>query len=365
MAKLARSLHLRGRMSSLHPWIAPALGAWLLSTSLASAQDAGTNSTGAILVTPISIGAEDVNDLGEIKLGLDNCERNDIVVFELDDVPADKSTIAIYTGTDCNETDRNDEDVNRCEFVAMPPTDEQIRDLRIEIRARDLVGDCSSGLDSMPTIWFLAVDDPNAAEDVGKNYGAYAELNIDLNAPDAPGKVVGGAGENQIPIEWDADESDIDHFIVYIDSEPTEGGGAGEGGDDEDGGGSANTGDCGSSVLLPDTDADDLPESIRRKTVDEPTATGVELRPGDIDGTIAAVAVVAVDDAGNQSPLSNTGCVKVVPTESFWDRYEANGGEAHAGCPCSALGPTHAQSAWPVALSLLVLARGARRRRPS
>jgi hypothetical protein len=355
---------LRGGAMSM---IAPALGAWLLFTSFASAQDASTSAgQGGIIANLLTIGGEEVNTLAEIKLGIADCDANATLEFELDGTPMNKASIDIYTGTNCNRTDRINEDVQRCTYVDTRETNEQTQDLRLELMARDLVEDCASGTESMPTIWFLAVDDPMSAEDVGNNYATYELLGIDMSAPDAPTEVVGGSGENEIPIEWDTDEADIDRFIVFIDDNPTEGGGgAGSGGEADGGGASANTGDCGSSVLQPNMSADDVPSSIRRKEVNEPTATGFELSPGDVGGMMAAVAVVAVDEAGNQSPLSNTACVKVVPTEGFWDRYEANGGKAQGGCPCSALGPAQLQTAWPVALALLLLRRSSRRRRPS
>jgi hypothetical protein len=108
-------------------------------------------------------------------------------------------------------------------------------------------------------------------------------------------------------------------------------------------------------VLTEGADPASLPSTLPQKRVNEPTASGVELTADDIDGESAAVAVVAVDEAGNQSPLSNIGCVKVVPTEGFWDRYQNQGGEGQAGCPCSALGTVHLHSAWPIALSLLLV----------
>jgi hypothetical protein len=367
-------------MSPSYSWIAPALGAWLLSTSFARAQDAGsTSGAGGIAVNLITIGGEDVNTIAEINLGIADCDDDAALVFELDGTSADKESIDIYVGENCDRTDRINEDVNRCKYITTKETNEQTRDLRIEVMAKALVAAsqdrdvdeevCGSGVESMPTIWFLAVDNPMSAEDVGTGFGTYEALGIDMRAPDAPTEVVGGSGENEIPIEWETDETDIERFIVFIDNDPIEGGGgAGSGGSTDGGttdGGSANTGDCSSSVLQAGANPDDVPSGIRRKQVNEPTATGFELTPDDVDGMMAAVAVAAVDEAGNQSALSNVGCVKVVPTEGFWDRYQANGGTAEGGCPCSALGPAQLHSAWPVALSLLFLRRSARRRRSS
>jgi hypothetical protein len=107
---------------------------------------------------------------------------------------------------------------------------------------------------------------------------------------------------------------------------------------------------------------------IVRKKVGEPTATGVKLKPGDIgggDGSSAAIAVVAIDQAGNESLVSEIACVKVVPTEGFWDRYQSDPNAVDPGCPCTAMGPAQLESAWPIALSLALCGLSARRRRRS
>jgi hypothetical protein len=351
-----------------HARIGLALAAWLQVATPASAQDAGTttNGQGDIHVSLQSIGGGEVNTLVQTRLGIDHCERNDAVVFRLDNVPSSMESIDIYTeGDDCNATTSRDEDTDRCRYLTTQPTDGNTQDVDVTVMAREFFESCDAGQKATLTVWFLSVPGPESSADVGRNYGTY-ELVADSQPPDAPSEVVGGRGENQIPIEWDTSDSDLERFIIFIDNNPTEGGGAGAAGTESAGdGGSANTGDCGSSVLQSGADAGDVPSTVRRKELAEPTATRIELGPDDIRGTVAAVAVVAVDEAGNMSPLSNIGCVRVEPTQSFWDRYEANGGAGQAGCPCSALGPVHAHSAWPVALALLFIRRSGRRRRSS
>jgi hypothetical protein len=85
----------------------------------------------------------------------------------------------------------------------------------------------------------------------------------------------------------------------------------------------------------------------------------------DLGSKLAAVGVIAVDLAGNASPVSNIACVKVVPTTGFWDKYKANGGKAESGCACSLPGaPIDVAAGWPVGLVLGGLAlRGVRARR--
>src|SRR5687768_15105807 len=228
MPKLARSLHLRGRMSPSHSWVAAALGAWLLATPLASAQDAGTTSSaGTINVNAITVGGEDVT-LEGVLLGIAECEGDEVILFELDNVPADRSSIDIYLGERCNQTDRNNADTDPCDYLTTLSTDGKTRDLMIEIGAADLFLDGrSEPTGSDPTLWFLAVDNPMSEEDVGAGYGVYGandELKLDNTRPDPPTDVTGGSGENRITVSWDTDQAMLRGFRVYIDSNPTQGG---------------------------------------------------------------------------------------------------------------------------------------------
>ena len=353
----------------------------------ASAQLAGTggssglpnsSTAGDLTARALRVGGEDVK-LGVIPVGINECDSNANVDFELDGVPDGKS-IDVYLGEGCNQVNSRDDDgTGDCDYIGNFDS-ELTRQQPVVITTRALMGDeCSQNMESMPKIWFLAVSTPGGNEDVGKLYTMLDNLRLDTRAPAAPTGVQGGSGEKRIPVEWDASGSDLESFIVLIDPRPTAGGGAGgsggtSGGDDEDGGvdnepatggGSAASGECGSSVLTPRGSIDGLPSSIKRKTINEATATGVDLSPNDIDGEIAAIAVVAVDEAGNASVMSELACVKIVPTDGFWDRYQREGDAVAGGCPCAALGPAHLDSAWPVGLALVLIARSARRRRRS
>jgi hypothetical protein len=127
-----------------------------------------------------------------------------------------------------------------------------------------------------------------------------------------------------------------------------------------------NTGACGPTLLSAGETAAQVPSGVTIKMVNQPTATGVDLVPADLKGAKkATIAVAAIDLAGNQGPLSNLACVKVVNTTGFLDRYKSNGGTVNAGCPCSAMGPVQVENAVPVALATSLLVLGSRRRRRS
>jgi hypothetical protein len=379
-------------------------GAWLLALAPPAFAQTDTDTTttaGSLVVRALSVGGEEVK-LGDIPIGIAECKADADIVFEIDGVP-EENTVDVYLGEACNQPTSRDSDTNsNCDYVGNFPSNDQTRGLRLTIKTTQLIDDCDEPKESTPKIWFLAVTDPGKNEDVDNFYGTLTEdrkVRLDTRAPSAPTMVEGGTGEKQIPVSWDAPGSDLEGFIVLIDQRPTDGGGSGGGGasgasgsgaggddgDDADqdggpavaadggqtaepaptGGGSSSDGECGSSVLTPNGSAANLGSGVKRKEVNEATATGIDLSPNDIGGEAATVAVVAVDEAGNESPISELVCVRVVPTESFWDRYQGEDDAVEGGCPCTALGPAQLGSAWPVALSLWFVARSARRRRRS
>lgn len=315
--------------------LALAAGALVLAALAPAAASAQS-----ITVTINSIDGEAVNTLGEYRLGLQDCLDDVELEFELMGVPSDKSTIDVYEGNNCNDPSRDSDDTDTCDYLTSFETQEST-ELIVTLNASVL--GCMEGTSQQPTLWFLAVDSSESGEEVGQRYGTF-EIEVDASAPNAPTDVEGGTGENQIPVEWETSDSDLDSFIIYIDSSPTDGD-AGIG--------------CGSSVLV---EGQPPPSGgVTTKTINEANATSANLRPSDLDGTRAAVAVVAVDDAGNESPLSNISCVEIVPTTSFWEDYQSDPNAVDGGCPCAAVGPVHVENGWPILLALCAL--GLRRRR--
>jgi hypothetical protein len=90
---------------------------------------------------------------------------------------------------------------------------------------------------------------------------------------------------------------------------------------------------------------DGISKGAKSTTVDN--AVGV--------GESAAVGVVAVDPAGNESVLSNTACLTGVPTNGFWDEYMASGGMAKSGCSVTRLSRTHVAQWLLMGLALFAL----------
>lgn len=278
--------------------------------------------------------------VGTLELSQADCDDDAEVLFRLSALGG-KERVDIYKGSNCASTERDEPDMTTCDWIkTVEPSEETMVD--ITMTATEL--GCEEGSGD-PKLWFLPVDQSRTGEDVGDAY-ATIDFSIDTSGPDAPTDLEGGAGENQIPVSWKTDDDDIDGFVVYIDSSPIDG--------------DAGTG-CGSDVLIPGEPAPSGAGGYTTKPVNRASAQGVDLDKDDIDGDRAAVAVVAIDIAGNKSVLSDLTCVEVVPTTSPWDLYEMRSDAVEPGCPCAAMGTVHAETAWPVALALTLL--GMRRRR--
>jgi hypothetical protein len=336
------------------------LATLLACPALAFAQEDGETtsnaSKGDIAVAVISIGGREISTTStEYFASAADCTADRDIVVELDGVNSEK-TIDIWVGTNCASTERKDDNKDPCTFIDNVDTDERTQDIEITVPVASLVDSCDDAGAESPTIWFLAVEDSDSSEDVGNEYGTL-KVTIDTDPPSAPTSVKGGSGENEIPVSWKVGEK-VERFIVYVDS-----GDSGSVGDDAGTSGDGGTGDqCGTGKLVPGQSGEDV-FGVKEVRVNSATATGVRLGPDDIDGSVAAVAVVAIDEAGNRSNLSSVACVRVVPTFGYRDLYEMENGEIQQGCPCSAAGPQQLKASWPIALAIGFIAYRARRRR--
>lgn len=375
----------------------------MLATSVQAQGTGGTGgstssgSLGGIRITLVSIGDRDAH-IGQNWAGITDCNDDADVVFRVDGAPHGKSEMDIYIGDGCQGTDRVNTTLNKCTYLGHKKYGGVTLGVFLHIKASQLFeGKCDSGVESKPKIYFLAVNVVGSAEDVGMDWGAVINLGLDTLAPAAPTNLSGGEGEHEVPVNWDSAETNLLGFKVYIDPHPgppnSSTGASGNAAPEEDAGfevanngmvasldgGSGDGGtnpvgltnpDCPSSFLISGDDPTKLPSSIHEKTINKPTATTLSVTPEDIDSTNrpiknAAIAVVAIDLANNESPLSSVACVHIEPTTAFWDRYKEQGGKASGGCPCSAMGEAQMQDAWPVGFAVMMLGLSAHRRRRS
>jgi MYXO-CTERM domain-containing protein len=241
---------------------------------------------------------------------------------------------------------------------------------------------------------------------------ANVTLNVDQTPPSPATSVKGGSGETEIPVNW-TQPTEAYYYWVIVDTNvgannadagidaSTEDSGAAESGDasiDAGGGlvvggagssgasgsagssgasGSAGSSgppnhgpaECASRYLTAGMTFDPeakLPPGVKAFFIDKMVSSTI-LSGSDIGAPVAAVAVIADDLGKNESVLSNIDCVHVVKTNGFWDGYKANGGDAVAGCACSAPGAgqrtTLHATAWAGLAGLLGLAGYFRTRR--
>ncbi|MCS6799819.1 MAG: MXAN_2562 family outer membrane beta-barrel protein, partial [Myxococcota bacterium] len=151
----------------------------------------------------------------------------------------------------------------------------------------------------------------------------------------------GGSGDSAIPLDWDAPAGEVDEYRIYV-----------------------APGDCPGSMLTPGGRPPGRPAHTVSGSTTSASLSGAAL--GLPVGGSAAVAVTAVDDAGNESALSNVACLRRVQTDGFCARHVAMGGRCES-CAVSApgAGSGSGQGAWiALGLAALVLVPWRRARRP-
>lgn len=186
-------------------------------------------------------------------------------------------------------------------------------------------------------LFFLPVASEGAGGDITN--GVTLDVMIDATAPSAPTSVEGGEGESAIPVSWMFTGTDVNEFIVYWDDDDTT---------------------CASMKLMAgDEDLEDL--GLRSKTVNQSTRDTLLSNAVDV-GQSATVGIVAVDLAGNASPLSATACITGVPTTGWLDLHEAQGGKTGNTCSVAVMNRAHGSMFVLWAMLMAVLGLRATRR---
>lgn len=149
-------------------------------------------------------------------------------------------------------------------------------------------------------------------------------LNFDVNLtrPGAPSGVTVSPGESGATFKWD-ERSDADYYEVYVTQDVTE-----------------------FEVDYPEN----LVPNGRRSDNNERDVGGLSVN------TTYYGAVLAVDEFGNRSLLSEATEFETVPSSDFWELYRSQGGVEEGGCSAAP------RSGAPAGLVFLVLAALRRRR---
>jgi MYXO-CTERM domain-containing protein len=286
----------------------------------------------------------------EEPINLEQCERNITLKFRVtNDLPS--KYLFVMRGSECN-TDRSGDNTNTCTVVFEGKMDTLLID--VPLTTKQLGLECGSS-DSDIHLYFLG----QASESDKLNESTdFVELTlaVDTVPPPAPTNVEGGEGEHSIPIDWEFEGADVETFRVYYervsncpqgsvlcDYSP----------------GCASNGDGTAS----ETTADDAGVEPNEEVTAEVDAVDYDevsssLRSHDLMdvvgiGETAAVAVVAVDEAGNQSLASNVVCIEGVATVGFCEINENMGGKCESGCSVGP-GPGAHPGRLPAALLVLL-----------
>ncbi|MEZ4220730.1 MAG: hypothetical protein R3B13_07345 [Polyangiaceae bacterium] len=239
------------------------------------------------------------------------------------------------------------------------------------------------------TLYFMLIDG-----DTVKTHVTFDDVKIDLVGPPAPSGVSAGIGENRLVINWKAPNAeDLSGYRLYCDPPPGSaasspashpmavgdaaldgaagadaatdsgsdaasdatasggaGGTAGSAGASGSAGTTASGGSAGSgnpacpSALVSGSRPD---SKYQCGTIESAIADSAEARSL-VNGTTYAVAVAAVDRAGNSGPLSKVACGTPQEVNDFFELYRRAGGEGGGGF-CSLTGSKSHSLLWLLA----------------
>lgn len=339
-----------------------------------------------------------------VPIGLEECDADPSITFEVRGVPTSSSTLDFWRsdGTSCGPTTERDGTDDTCihlSFTAEANSPETV----VTANLTDFL-DCSPDQAEVTREIYVFAGSSNPER--GDVPFGVLRLAIDTKRPPAPTDVEGGTGETAIPLEWESAGTDLyrHHIYVVLPGETLGGTSADAGTPSRDAGttrtdagtpptdagtadasipdgavgvahdGAIHDGDVtlfdagsgggGTSCDTSGITAGIVPEGMEpTKTVSGDqrattiNASSLGLAPGDT----AAVVVTAVDQARNESAISEPACIEVVDTVSFCERV----GCGDDGCSCSAAGADDGDDTpWaPLALAAVTVGAAAWRRR--
>lgn len=324
------------------------LGSWIASHGIAEAQEIVV---GVSSFTGRSAGTFDLADLANTNaspIGLDECDS--VITFELSGLDSSRDHVEFFEGSMCPDPSvRQDETTTTCDPLEVPDaayTGTVLEELQVTVS--DLLAEpCADGSGSgTRNIWMLALSSPDD-DASGPGQSKTFPLAFDFSPPATPGSLQATGGEDVATLTWGSSDTDA-RTQVFVDP-------------------AGCTGGTPTSEGL----MSDPPTLAPFATVTGGTTT-VAFPESVPFGGHMAVAIRAVDDAGNAGALSNIVCVERFETTSWWDmRCGGDGGAAadevcrDDGGTCSVASPGRPGSGalaalLGLALAAIVLRRSAR-----
>ncbi len=286
----------------------------------------------------------------------DQCEANVKVKFEVTNGNPSKY-LFVMVGSDCDQ-DRTELTTDSCTRV-LGQSIEGRAEIPISVGVKDLGIKCGTS-EGDYTVYFLGHSSESEERQATTDF-ATVTIEVDTTGPPAPTDVKGGQGESSIPVTWEFGGVEVESFWVYYEAVSSCPGGSilctfSPG--------------CTPSIdaAVSVSDTDDAGVTTGQTTGQENPLAALAAakyeeassssRKFDLKGVIsvgqtAAVAVVAIDEAGNRSQVSNVACIEGIATVGFCEMNEGRGGKCESGCSVSR-GPGANPGRLPAALLVLL-----------
>lgn len=312
----------------------------LVMTGRADAQAIGVN---VLAFEGRSAGTFDLMDLATVAanpIGAAECTAT--ISFRFTNVDITRAQLQFFQGASCDDVSvRTDTTNTSCQELAVPADAIDMRAQQdVDIVAGDLVP-CEEGGSGVQTIWVLALNNPSDTV-TGAGQAVSFPVAYDFVAPSAPSGLTVNPGESAAQLTWDATTDQVSGYDIFVD--PT---------------GCSDTGEVTSPGLTSDPPDETLIVSSPSGSASSASAP----YPASVGtGQFMAVAIRAVDRAGNASPLSTPVCVERIEVVSWWDMECGSGAHEYCDGGCAAAPGSGGGAAW-LALAGAALALLAARRR--
>ncbi|MCC6622739.1 MAG: hypothetical protein IT385_15870 [Deltaproteobacteria bacterium] len=234
-------------------------------------------------------------------INLEDCERYGagemeitIRISPLPGVGYEYAAAYAPPGKTCSTSNSNPEAVDGQCYVARAQEDLDSTEITFHVAFDELIGSaCDSGDEGQATVYII-LQDPLGTTVTNEQI----KFDVDLEIPEAPELTTVKGGDGRFEASWkdDVNDSDDTTYTLYWSDAPF-------------------------------TEAE-LGDVEKRSDI---SGKSIAIESGLDNGVTYYVAVVAEDEAENESPLSNL--VEVVPqqTTDFWERYQQTGGTDPGG----------------------------------
>jgi hypothetical protein len=273
-----------------------------------------------LMVTFETAGRETNLNYTNPPVGLEECMANGTVDLRVSGLDGTGTILDVWraAGTiDCTATEARVTDTRTC--TPLPLTADQSIDSTtmqkdMTVQLSELL-DCTSGAATYG-IWFLVANAMASVEPV--TLSGSLPIQYDPDPPTAPTNLTDAAGDTMATATWTQPAAtDILEYVVYADMTSV-------------------AMACEESLAMTQLVEGAALPTAGLVELGSSVGSGVTINPSMITtmtGGTAAMVVVAVDDAGNVSVVSNTACASRIETTGFCDAYDCENGCSVSGAP--------------------------------